>query len=88
MNGLRIKEDGSKYYVIEIHAEVWENMVREGLISSEFYMMIDEKIRNEGYPDVAEWAKLKSKSTNAYKELQELTMQLRNTAERSQRDAT
>lgn len=73
-----INREGVNYYVIEVVDYVWENMVREGLISRESYIMRDAKIRGEKYPDDEEWQKLKYASTKAYKALEERSFYLRN----------
>jgi hypothetical protein len=73
-----INREGQNYYVIEVVDFVWENMVREGLISRESYIMRDAKIRGEKYPDDPEWQRLKDESTKAYKALEERSFELRN----------
>lgn len=73
-----INREGVNYYVIEVVDYVWENMVREGLISRESYIMRDSKIRGEKYPNDPEWQKLKDASTKAYKDLEERSFHLRN----------
>lgn len=73
-----INREGQTYYVIEVVSFVWENMIKEGLISRESYIMRDAKIRGEKYPDDPEWVKLKEESSKAYKALEEKSFQLRN----------
>lgn len=73
-----IERDGTTYYVIEVIDYVWENMIREGLVTRSTYIMRDAKIRGEQYPDDPEWVKLKAASTKAYKALEERAFYLRN----------
>lgn len=73
-----INKDGVNYYVIEVVDFVWENIIREGLLSPGSYIMRDAKKRGEKYPDDAEWQKLKDASTKAYKALEERSFILRN----------
>ena len=70
-------EDGTRYYRIKVIAEVWENMVREGLISLPSWVMEDEVVQGERYPDDPKWAAAHKQIKDGYKARDERAKELR-----------
>ena len=70
-------EDGTRFYRVQVRAEIWEGLVREGLISFPDYIMEDDKVEGERYPDDYKWAAAHKQIKDGYRARDDRAKELR-----------